>query len=279
MEQPASLWEHLSHARTVRVTAIKLMLAASLACSSGSATSSVTGPPSDCTGTGYFSCEPAGMRLVTDYGFDALNSGGWSYMTWDASARIAQDAGAPGDANVLEFVFPEGFVGGGAPARVAAPELGAAVQELFWGFTWKASSGWTGHSSGVNKIGYGWQNGSSTFGLTWYWHGGGAGASPSISLFDAGITYFHFNTERAAPIEAGRWYKVEVYYRPSSASGRSDGIVRIWVDGVLMANHVGVVTTAGTLSDVYFEPAWGGVGDTKPRQETFRIGQSRISVR
>ena len=159
---------------------------------------------------------------------------------------------------------------------MGAPELGAGVRELFWGFTWKASAGWTGHSSGVNKIGYGWQDGSSTFGLTWYWHGG---ASASISLFDAGITYFHFNTDRASQIEAGRWYKVEVYYRPSSSAGRRDGVVRIWVDGVLMANHEGVATTPGTIGNVYFEPAWGGVGDTKPRQETYRIGQSRISVR
>ncbi len=278
MVRLARRWSHRPGWSCIKVTAIKLMLAASLACSSSS-TGSAGGPPSDCTGSGYFSCEPDGMRLVTDYGFDALNSGGWSYTTWDASARITQDGASPGDANVLEFLFPEGFVGGGAPARVAAPEVGDGVRELFWGFTWQASAGWTGHSSGVNKIGYGWQNGASTFGLTWYWHGGGTTASPSISLFDAGITYFHSNTEHARPIEAGRWYRVEVYYRPSSSSGRRDGIVRIWVDGVLMANHVDVVTTPGRISDVYFEPTWGGIGDTKPRSETFRIGQSRISVR
>ncbi len=236
---------------------------------------SSTPPPS----TGLFSNEPTGMTRVTDYSFDALNSGGWRYSTWDTFARIVQDPTAPGDPSTLEFVYPAGYTGGGAPARVAAPNLGSGRRELYWAFTWKANSGWQNHPSGVNKIGFGWQNGSSTFGLTWYHNVFGVSASPTISLFDGGIRYYHPNTAQAAPVLAGQWYEIEVYYKPSSASGRADGTVKIWINGVLMTNHVNVVTTPGTLNDVYFEPTWGGVGSTKSSTDWFRIGQARISVR
>lgn len=246
----------------------------------GTASVSVTGGSTGGGGTGTvrFANEPVGMTRITDWTFPTLTGNGWSYMTWDSFARITQDATAPTDASVLEFVYPAGTVGGGAPARVAAPNLGSNRRELYWAFTWKANATWQGHSSGVNKLGFGWQ-GSRTFGLTWYWNVWGVNASPTISLFDAGITYFHPNTAAAVPIRAGQWHEVEVYYRPSSAAGVADGIVRIWVDGILMNDHVNVVTTSGAINDVYFEPTWGGIGDTKQNEDNHRFGQVRISVR
>src|SRR5690606_22192460 len=94
-----------------------------------------------------------------------------------------------------------------------------------------------------------------------------------------GGRYYHFNTPEAAPLQAGRWYKIEMYLKPASASGRSDGVLRIWVDGVLSSNHTGIRTTAGDISSVYFDPTWGGVGGSaKSRTDYFRISHARISV-
>ena len=230
-------------------------------------------------GTVRFANEPAGMTRVTDWSFPTLTGSGWTYQPEASFARIIQDASAPTDPSVVEFVYPVGFPGGSAPGRVAAPRFKSGARELYWAFTWKANASWQGHSSTINKIGYGWQNGRTLFGLTWYWHDGTA--SPSISLFDQGsnLRYFRPNTPHAAPVRAGEWHEVEVYYRPSSATGRADGIVKVWVNGVLMNNHINVVTTAGTLNDVYFEPTWGGVGDRKSAEDHFRFGQARISVR
>ena len=246
---------------------------------SASARASFTVVPPDAPRVIRFANEPAGMTRITDWSFPTLTGSGWTYQPEAAFAHIVQDATTPTDSSVAEFVFPAGFVGGGAPGRVAAPRFTTGARELYWAFTFKANASWQGHSSTINKIGFGWQNDATLFGLTWYWSGGTA--SPSISLFDQGsnLTYFRSNTAEAVPVQAGAWHEVEVYYRPSSATGRADAIVKVWVNGVLMNNHINVVTTAGTLNDVYFEPTWGGVGDTKAATDYFRFGQARISVR
>lgn len=233
--------------------------------------------------------EPVGMAVVSDYGFDRLD-GAWQYLPVDGTARIVQDPTAPRlPRTAVEFVYPRGFTGGGySPATMQAPAPfpdGAGrrnVRELYWGFVWKANAEWQNHESNINKLGYGWLNNTATFGLTWHWGSvtiGGRRVSKMVSLFEGG-RYYHFNTPAAFNLEPGRWYQVEVQFRPSSAPGRADGIVRIWVDDVLCADHVGVTTTSGYISNVYFSPTWGGNGVTpKGRDDYIRVNRVRISTR
>src|SRR5690606_25031690 len=134
--------------------------------------SPVEPPPSS---GGEWKNEPAGMTLVTDYGFPPLD-GEWRYQRQDAPGgtqgyiQIAKDATAPLGPDVLEFVFPQGFTAGGySPGAMRPPSIGSGRKELYWGFYWKASPEWQNHSSNINKILFGWMNDSSPFLLTWHW--------------------------------------------------------------------------------------------------------------
>jgi hypothetical protein len=239
----------------------------------------VAPPPSECTGAAPWSCEPSGMTLLSDYGFTTLD-GEWGYATahQDGFARVVDDPTAPGSPqSVLEFVYPTGFTGGGySPGTSHSPPFPGGVREIYWGFYWKANAEWQNHDSNINKLGYGWINGSTTFGLTWHW---GLEFHKGMGLF-AGGNYWHFNTPQAFPLEPGNWYRIEVLFRTSSTSGRADGALRIWVDGVLSADHPAIVTPAGNITDLYFSPTWGGLGTTpKAHTDYFRVDHVRLSTR
>jgi hypothetical protein len=243
-----------------------------------------TEPPPPPPPGGDFTNEPAGMTLVTNTDFSSLTGGGWTYGPKWGTARIVSDATAPySPSSVLQFDYPAGFTAAGeSPAAMRPPSIGANRHELFWGFYWKANPEWQSHSSNINKILFGWINGSTTFGLTWHnasINVGGRQVGPTLALFEGG-DYHLFNTSQAQDIEPGTWYKIEFYFRPSSGSGTADGEFRLWVNGVLYSNHQNIVTPSGTITEVYYDPTWGGVGGSpKAHDDWFRIDQTRISVR
>ena len=256
---------------------------------SGTATITIGAPPPP---SNDYTNEPSGMRFTIDAPFNALTEGGWRPAAAHVDGRfgITSDATAPrSPANVLEFVYPAGFTAGGySPGTMRAPAPFPDVQgaqnirELFWAFHFKANAGWQNHSSNINKLGYGWLNDATTFGIVWHW---GRTQRPAgdymkqMAIFIAG-TYFMFNTPQAIGVEPGAWYKVEVHLRPSSAAGRADGLVRVWVNGILCADHPNATTLSGFISDVYWSPTWGGTGTVaKAQTDYIRFDHTRISAR
>jgi hypothetical protein len=230
--------------------------------------------------------EPAGMTLVSDYGFESL-TGPWRYRQEhaDGFGRIVSDPQAPLSSGMaMEFVYPRGFTAAGhAPASMTPPAFDAAG-EMYLGFHFKANAEWQSHESGINKIGYGWLRGMTTFGFVWHWGTGtleGRQLTRVISFFEGpNVRYLHPNTAAAFVMEPGRWYRIEIYWRPSSASEVADGALRIWVDGRLATSYEGITTTPGPIDRVYFSPTWGGRGTIeKQHDDYFRIDHVRFSVR
>lgn len=259
-----------------------LLLAASgAACGAGG---KPTLEPGECAAAAPWRCEPPGMTLVSDYGFEALNAGGWSYRPMVAGARIVQDAtDALSPSSVLQFDYPAGFPSAGDAPAAVTPAWPGARREVYWGFNWKASPTFQNHASGVNKLLYGWVNDNVTFGLSFLW-------DPTLTRpgwqqqlgFFAGGTYLPVNQPACAGrrLTPGTWYRVEFHYRTASRSDVADGSFRLWVDGVLCASHVDIPTLAGPITATYLEPTWGGAGGASMREANyFRFGHVRLSTR
>lgn len=237
-----------------------------------------------------FANEPAGMTRLFDYAMNTLDAGWQAASTNGGTVHIVADACAPsGLGEVVEFVFPQGFTGEGhapgdlRPLSVFPDGQGTRdFQELYWAFFFYANPEWQNHPSGINKLGYGWINNVTTFGLTWHWGDvdiDGGTVSPLLGLFEGG-NYYHFNRPGARNVAPGQWYQLEAYLRLSSSATSNDGVVRLWLNGQLAAEHTTEDLTAGYISDLYFEPTWGGVSSTpKSRTDFMRFGPTRISAR
>lgn len=77
----------------------------------------------------------------------------------------------------------------------------------------------------------------------------------------------------------GTWVKHELYARRASP-GRSDGVVRLWVDGqlVLDATHLRY-PTGFRWSEFQHAGTWGGGGPAVPRAQTIHVARTVIATR
>jgi hypothetical protein len=79
----------------------------------------------------------------------------------------------------------------------------------------------------------------------------------------------------AVTFTRGQWHKVEIYQK----QGQGNGIVRVWVNGVLAIDHTDVGTRSAPLDNVTISGIWGGVGDSKNQADFMRFDHIRISKR
>jgi hypothetical protein len=146
---------------------------------------------------------------------------------------------------------------------------------MFVGYYVQVNSAWQGHNSGINKMVY-LDDGGSTFSAMWY-EMFGSGASP-LGLYvvnqsggsPAGIH------ENVTPVNftRGVWHKVEIYQKQGLP-----GIVRVWVDGILAIDRSDVFTRDAAIGMVTISGIWGGVGDSKTQFDYMRFDHIRISGR
>lgn len=65
----------------------------------------------------------------------------------------------------------------------------------------------------------------------------------------------------AATVAAGSgWHQLEIYRKASTSNTSKDGIIRIWVDGVLTSSYSNVNQDPGGFSSVIINQSWDGVG-------------------
>jgi len=105
--------------------------------------------------------EPAEFTLLSEYGFDeALSAGdgvpsatGGTSIIPMASRHRRGIRGAGLAAERRSVALSVGFVGGAAPATMYR-DLGVMRGEMYFRYSWKASSPWEGHPTGVNEISF-----------------------------------------------------------------------------------------------------------------------------
>lgn len=233
------------------------------------------------------------MMLLSELDFDAIPEGalvhdqrygGWRYEQNAASLRVVTDdlsQGALPGGRVLEFQFPAGFAGGvgpgsfRAPAPFPDPNNTRNFRGVFVGFHFASNAQWDFHGSNVNKVAFFWRSNTIPSYLDWNdWNM--LNGSPSFLLRNDD---FYANFDGGVPVSPGRWFKVEVFFGVESAAGAGDGTFRVWVDGVLQNEHTNIPNLDGYISNFYFDPVWGGIGETKATNDFMRIDCLRLSAR
>ncbi len=262
---------------------------ASVTATSGgkSATASVTVtppvvPPPGGTFGGNIN-EPAGLTLISTRMFDAKIESGW-LDRGDAAFSIQPDAAAPlSPGSVGQALFRAGMAGGSGPINVRREINTLNYHTVYLRFPFMVSSNWQGHSTGVNKIFFIWIGAQPR--VFFRMMGSGSGALlPRINLqndpLDVGTLAGNVDATKA--IVRGRWHDVEILMQ-SNTSGNADGIVKLWVDGVLVTSYSNIEFASATESHIWetvsWNPTWGGWGDTVVADMWQRIDSCYISGR
>lgn len=216
--------------------------------------------------------EPGALTPIIDQPWSQM--GGLWNLLWGV-AHIASDPTAPGSPpNVLQIDFPIGFIGGSAPGTESIDF--AATHEIYVGIWWMASDPWQGHVSNSNKIQYLFTPENGSMAMIMYgppsgpfelrvfpdWHG--AWLTPNVAN---------------VPVTLGSWHRIEwlVVYGPTSDP--PSGIVRWWLDGVLLGDYSDVRLSSEPIFEYKVAPVWGGAEPVvKTENDFFRYDHVRIAI-
>jgi len=246
---------------------------------SGAGTVSVTAlpPPPPPPPTGW-THEPSGFSVVEDQGWESGLLGNWTLYYWadDKPITVVPITDSPlGESEAFQIGYLPGHVGGGGTE--ARFEIPAASQrnEIFVGYYVQVNPQWQGHDSGINKMIFLSDGGSSGFSAMWY-EMFGSGSSPLdlyvVNQSGSSPAGFHENVNQIE-FTRGQWHKVEIYQQQGSP-----GVVRVWVDDVLAVDRADVYTRAAPFDAVAISGIWGGVGDVKLQFDYMRFDRIHISV-
>jgi len=178
---------------------------------------------------------------------NSLSNWGMSYTPPD----VFTDASSPDPSSVMRWTYPAGFGDGDAPG-IANVTFSSSQNDIYFQYWFKHSSTWDWHDV-VNKHVYVW-GGGENFYLGVGWGNGGFKAS----LQGSGGSMDIYNS---TPWSASRntWYKVTGYAKVNTGDAY-DGVIKIWIDDVLMINRSNVRFWYGgtNFTRFTFTPVWGG---------------------
>jgi len=218
--------------------------------------------------------EPAGFVPYASSTLDAFTGGGWNIVNNAATATIVSDpGGSVTPPNVGQWNYPIGMGGGSAPATMYHP-LPGPFNEGFYGFMWKPSSPWQGHSSFVNKINFLLGSGCNLY-TAMYGPNGGPYHFRVAPEWTSNWNWITGNVNDPA-ITLGVWHKIEVYFKYNTPG---TGVLRFWMDGVAIGDYSNITfPSSGCFVEFQLSPTWGGVNDTKTEADSYRFDDVYISV-
>ncbi len=217
---------------------------------------------------------PTGWGVINDYDMHAINDGGWNnaYASdIDTGISVISDATAPlSPPAVWQFSYPIGTGGGTAPATEYLTWAGST--DVYFGFWWKASNPWQGHSSDVNKIVEFFDN-NAFFGSYFYkMVGSGSGPFRTQVTIESDVPTINYNENQdQTPITLGVWHFCEIVFQ------RSNGTVRWWLDGKLKGSYSGVHYGGTQFVQAEVYPGWGGTDDTKTENDFYWFDHVHIA--
>lgn len=255
--------------------------------------------------------EPAGFKTITDWPYNRLvtkNDGGistggnvWNQSPGTGMAGVIPDSTAPLSApNVVELTYPIGLRSGSAPWTLYFNPRPAA-REFYTAFWWKASPGWQGDPSGINKIIF-WQDDAPAstnlivmmnnqrqrdYLLTVTLEFNDAKNGQLANSAGAGTVWHVFGNVRGGNyvIVPGTWYRIELYFKGSTTPTSQDGVLRWWATraGDAQPTPVGDYTNVNfdrpNFIQFSFAPTWGGnSGVGKARNDYYRIDHVHLSA-
>jgi hypothetical protein len=223
--------------------------------------------------------EPAGFTVTEETGWETGTLRAWHriFESPDKTINIAPITGSLIDeSKALHIEYPSGHAGGGGTELRYDIARRDRRQEIYVAYYVQVSPEWQGHESAINKMIYLHDGGSSEFAAVWYeMFGAGDGALDLyvVNQSGSGPDGIRENVNQIT-FTRGQWHRVEIYQKQGAAQ---DGVVRVWVDGVLAIDRSDVDTRDTPIDNVTISGIWGGVDDRKRHADYMRFDRIRIS--
>jgi hypothetical protein len=222
--------------------------------------------------------EPSGFTAIEDTGWESGSLGAWYRIFQSSDKPIGVGAigsSAIGELRALQIDYAAGHVGGGGTELRYDIASQNRRNEIYVGYYVQVSPQWEGHSSAINKMIY-LHDGGGSFSAMWY-EIFGSGSNPLdlyvVNQSGSGPAGMRENVNQVL-FTRGQWHRVEIYQKQGSLQ---NGIVRVWVDGVLAIDRSDVGTRSTPVDNITISGIWGGVGDSKPHANFMRFDRIRIS--
>lgn len=223
--------------------------------------------------------EPPGFTVTEETGWESDSLRAWHpvFESADKKIHIATiESSLIGESKALQIDYAAGHAGGGGTELRYDILSRDRRNEIYVGYYVQVNRQWQGHESAINKMIYLHDGGSSEFAAMWYeMFGAGDGALDLYVVNQSGSGPGGIR-ENAKDITftRGQWHRVEIYQKQGASQ---NGIVRVWVDGVLAIDRSDVGTRSTPVDNVTISGIWGGVGDRKNRADYMRFDRIRIS--
>jgi hypothetical protein len=222
----------------------------------------VTGVAEASTLAAFTPNRPGGLALITDTHFGNLQV--WANLNEDGLAfggdgRNATDPSAPFGPHVFEAFYPGNHAGnGGGGGHLLGPN-GQQWRRVYFSLMMWVPSDYSTHSNG-EKFFYPVvvtpnQPTQSSY-LEWRPIGDDTPNGPRFG-FNLITQTSNFPTQRHSPppstaarVTKGKWTRIEAYCIMNGV-GRSDGVVRAWIDGQLAVDFTNVRFSGATAESVF----------------------------
>jgi hypothetical protein len=224
--------------------------------------------------------EPGGFTVIEETGWESGNLGAWYriHQSADKPINVASITNSIiGEAQTLQLDYPAGHTGGGGTELRYDIAPADRRNEIYVGFYVQVNPQWQGHDSAINKMVY-LHDGGSGFAAMWY-EMFGSDSNPLglyvVNQSGSGPAGMHENVT-GVNFTRGQWHHVEIYQKQGASL---NGIVRVWVNGVLAIDRSDVGTQSVPVDNVTISGIWGGIGDVKNQADYMRFDRIRISVK
>ena len=212
-----------------------------------------------------FSNEPVGFTMLGDWNDEAtLETGGWATNGSSPNAtslgfksRVTSGyVGTPalGGSAVIRSHYDAGATGGYGPGRLEW-SFPAGTDEFFIGTETQFAAGFPG-SDNSNKIFFViFAGGTGRTFLGYQERKADRVNYCHFQVSTTGFTYTGGSNQGSIDIVDlyGTWMKTEWYLKRNTTPGSADGIIRVWVNGVLDIEMTGVTFPTGAASQFYDE--------------------------
>lgn len=230
------------------------------------------------------------LNLVTNESWTGSN--GWTLGGSPGGLTTLvsrQDSPFP-DKMVVQYLWPIGSAGAASdPTRPGPPSTNwdfapsARPTEIFIGVSIKIDSPYQVNASLVQKFLY-VQDTDNAFRAMWLEFYGTPGPGASVSLVNQMIPSgprYNPNVTYTA-LDVGSWHRYEMYFKLSSSAASNDGVVKVWVDGILNINKTDVPTVGADrvrISTTHQNMQWGGTSEPKTEVDRIWATHNRILAR
>mgnify|MGYP001611775359 FL=1 len=234
---------------------------------------------------GVWTNEPAGAAVVLDCSFSSTPSACGILDVYSSAIRDSDGSAPVSPSGVVRSTIYPGNQAGGSQLNWVASQVS---NEMYVGKMWRTNSAFEGRTTanktffvrgpGMNGFfGLGGSPGSTSWPI-YFGHNTASLDNSHTCAFDLGLVC-NPNVGNVQAVR-GQWTKLEAYFKKSTTATSRDGIVRWWVNGVMVGNYTNMNYAPNGLNEWVWSETWDGtVTNTVPSTEwSHYIDHLHISI-